>query len=130
MLIRTIFLIFFLFPATCYSYSGDLPRYFAIFAGEKLVQLGECDDIEHCRNNRRVLFSEGSEGFHLTFYGVSDVKKIQSLIALMVDEYDKKALKIKMSISFSKEMHMPNKGFLTFKQRKQPYIYFVINQGA
>lgn len=130
MLNRIILLVFIMLPIACYSYSGDLPREFASFSKDKMVQIGECKDRSDCLENRRVLFSETSDGFHLTFYGLSDRKKIQTLITLLVDEYERKGVKIKMSLSFSKEKHTPNKGFLTLKQRKQPFIYFSIHQGA
>lgn len=117
-------------PFTCYSYSGDLPREYSRFAGDQLVKIGECKDAKDCSDNRRVLFSELTDGFHLTFYSVKDVKTIQLLIAVMVEKYEMDGVNVKMSLSFSREKHMPNQGFLTFKQRKQPFVYFAINQGS
>ena len=125
---KTLLLIGLMFPLACYSYSGDLPREFAKFADDKLVEIGECKDARECSDNRRVLFSEYTDGFHLTFYSVKDVKKIQLLIAAMVEKYEIDDVNVKMSLSFSREKHMPNQGLLTFKQRKKPFIYFAIDQ--
>ncbi|WP_049631389.1 hypothetical protein [Cellvibrio sp. pealriver] len=130
MLIRIVFLLFSLFPAVCYSYSGDLPRDFVKFATQKMVELGECKDMQDCTDNRRVLFSQFTNGFHLSFYSVTDSKKAQTLISLLVDEYERKGVDVRLSLSFSKEKHMPNKGYLTVKQVKNPYIYFAIHEGA
>jgi hypothetical protein len=127
---KILLLVCLMFPFSCYAYSGDLPREFAKFADDKLVEIGECKDAKECLDNRRVLFSELADGFHLTFYSVKDVKKIQLLIAVMVEKYEMDGVNVKMSLSFSREKHMPNQGFLTFKQRKQPFVYFAIDQGS
>lgn len=130
--LRYFFIVSFLFFSNSSSGSegGSLVREFLNFSIEHMVSKGICKNRSDCLNNERVLYSQRKNGFHLTFYGFSDHKEIKDLISLLVDEYQSRGLQVKMSLSFSKEKHLPNQGLKTINQVKKPYIYFEIYQGS